>query len=383
MKKIFDFIARSRFWEYFYLGFLSFIFFTGVIASLIWKENVGAMLWLAEYREDICIYLARFYLIREFLSMLIYIIENKGIRKDNYLEILKKICLFIVVFLVYYGTKRKIYAIYALLVMKGTETSFDSVMKSYIFSKGAGIVLWVFSYLTGLLTVIDYGRGYTFGMGHYNDAAFTICFFLVALWYVYGQKKNVTFTIIFLAVAIFCYTPINSRTAALTTVIMAFMIWLIKPLFKDEKFKTFGKYLFKIFPLFMLLSAIAIGIYIYKYGVILDGNMSARFVEIPLSYLEEGVHLVANSSAEIFNKYVFDNTYANFIFKRGLIFTVLAMMELTLCCNKIANNMDYGLITVGLYLFIYGQMEYVVKGELLLVFAIYYFCKTIKKEETD
>ncbi len=379
MKKIFDFIARSRFWEYFYLGFLSFIFFTGVIASLIWKENVGAMLWLAEYREDICIYLARFYLIREFLSMLIYIIENKGVRKDNYLELLKKVCLFIVVFLVYYGTKRKIYAIYALLVMKGTETSFDSVMKTYIFSKGAGIVLWVFSYLTGLLTVIDYGRGYTFGMGHYNDAAFTICFFLVALWYVYGQKKNVTFTIIFLAAAIFCYKPINSRTAVVTMVMMAVMIWTVLPYLSSSKKPTWVDKIVEYYPIIMLIIAVVLGVIVHFRGELIDYTMDGRFKEIARGFFDRGLHLAADPYSDALDNYILDNTYGNFIYKRGLLFTVLALFEFVLANKRILKNRDYAMALVSLYLFTYGQMEYVVKGELLLVFAIYYFCKTIKK----
>lgn len=383
MKKIFDFIARNRFWEYFYLGFLSFVFFTGVVTSLIWKENAGAMLWLAEYREDICIYLARFYLIREFLSLLIYIIENKGVKKDSYLELLKKICLFVVVLLVDYGTKRKIYAIYALLVMKGTETSFDSVMKTYIFSKGAGIVLWIISYLTGLLTVIDYGRGYTFGMGHYNDAAFTICFFLVALWYVYGQKKNVTFTIIFLAVAMFCYMPINSRTAVVTMVMMAVMLWTVLPYLSSSKKPIWVDKIVEYYPIIMLIIALVLGVIVHFRGELIDYTMDGRFKEIARGFFDRGLHLAADPYSDALDNYILDNTYGNFIYKRGLLFTALALFEFVLSNKRILKNRDYVMALISLYLFTYGQMEYVIKGELLLVFAIYYFCKTIKKEETN
>ena len=233
MKKVFDFVTKSRFWEYFYLGFLFFVFFTGVTSFLVFKENVAPLLWLNEYKEDVFIILSRIFLIREFLSLIIFLWENKGVSKSNFNDFLKKILLFIVVFLVFYGTKRKTYATYALLVMKANETDFDSVMKSYVYGKGAGIILWIVTYLAGLLTVIDYGRGYTFGMSHYNDAAFTICFFLIAVWYLYGQRKNVAFTIIFLVAALVCYKPINSRTAVVTMVMMAVMLWTVFPYLKS------------------------------------------------------------------------------------------------------------------------------------------------------
>ena len=155
MKKVFDFVTKSRFWEYFYLGFLFFVFFTGVTSFLVFKENVAPLLWLNEYKEDVFIILSRIFLIREFLSLIIFLWENKGVSKSNFNDFLKKILLFIVVFLVFYGTKRKTYATYALLVMKANETDFDSVMKSYVYGKGAGIILWIVTYLAGLLTVID------------------------------------------------------------------------------------------------------------------------------------------------------------------------------------------------------------------------------------
>lgn len=383
MKKVFDFVVRSRFWEYFYLGFLSFVFFTGVTSSLVPKENMVFLLWLSEYKEDFIIILGRILLLRQFLIFMISLIKNRGIFKDNYKELLRIIAIFIVVYLIYYGTKRKIYAAYALLVMEGFETSFDRVIKSYVYAKGAGIVIWILTYMFGALRIIDYGRGYTFGMSHYNDAAFTICFFLIALWYLYGQKKIVTFTFVFLSAAVFCYWPINSRTAMLTMLLMVLFIWLIKPLFQNKKVSVVLKPLFTLFPVIMMATAILIGIYIYLNGFLFDGNMSIRFIEIAYAFVEDGLHLAVNPDAHIFEAHIFDNTYANFIYKRGLIFSILSMLEFVLCNGKIFRNNDYGLIAISLYLFIYGQMEYVVKGELLLVFAIYYFCKTIKKEETD
>lgn len=380
MKKVFDFVTKSRFWEYFYLGFLFFLFFSSIVTSLMWKENMSVFLWLAEYKEDICIYLARIFLVRETLSLVVYLIENK--EKDSK-EILKRIALFAVVFLVDYGTKRKIYAVYALLTMKGVETSFDKVMKTYVYGKGAGIALWAVSYLCGVLNIIDYGRGYTFGMGHYNDAAFTICFFLVAVWYLYGQRKNVAFTIIFLVAALACYKPINSRTAVVTMVMMAVMLWTVFPYLKSSKKPAWVDKAVEYYPIIMLGIAVILGVIVHFRGELIDYTMDGRFKEIARGYFDRGLKLCADPYSGELDGYILDNTYGNFIYKRGLIFTILALFEFVLSNKRIMKTNNCAMALISLYLFTYGQMEYVVKGELLLVFAIYYFCKSIKKEETD
>lgn len=380
MKKVFDFVTKSRFWEYFYLRFLFFLFFSSIVTSLMWKENMSVFLWLAEYKEDICIYLARIFLVRETLSLVVYLIENK--EKDSK-EILKRIALFAVVFLVDYGTKRKIYAVYALLTMKGVETSFDKVMKTYVYGKGAGIALWAVSYLCGVLNIIDYGRGYTFGMGHYNDAAFTICFFLVAVWYLYGQRKNVAFTIIFLVAALVCYKPINSRTAVVTMVMMAVMLWTVFPYLKSSRKPAWVDKAVEYYPIIMLGIAVILSVIVHFRGELIDYTMDGRFKEIARGYFDRGLKLCADPYSGELDGYILDNTYGNFIYKRGLIFTILALFEFVLSNKRIMKNKDCAMALISLYLFTYGQMEYVVKGELLLVFAIYYFCKTIKKEETD
>lgn len=383
MKKVFDFVTKSRFWEYFYLGFLFFVFFTGVTSFLVFKENVAPLLWLNEYKEDVFIILSRIFLIREFLSLIIFLWENKGVSKSNFNDFLKKILLFIVVFLVFYGTKRKTYATYALLVMKANETDFDSVMKSYVYGKGAGIILWIVTYLAGLLTVIDYGRGYTFGMSHYNDAAFTICFFLIAVWYLYGQRKNVTFTVIFLVAALVCYKPINSRTAVVTMVMMAVMLWTVFPYLKSSRKPAWVDKAIEYYPIIMLGIAVILSVIVHFRGELIDYTMDGRFKEIARGYFDRGLKLCADPYSGELDGYILDNTYGNFIYKRGLIFTILALFEFVLSNKRIMKNKDCAMALISLYLFTYGQMEYVVKGELLLVFAIYYFCKTIKKEETD
>ena len=383
MKKVFDFVTKSKFWEYFYLGFLFFVFFTGVTSFLVFKENVAPLLWLNEYKEDVFIILSRIFLIREFLSLIIFLWENKGVSKSNFNDFLKKILLFIVVFLVFYGTKRKTYATYALLVMKANETDFDSVMKSYVYGKGAGIILWIVTYLAGLLTVIDYGRGYTFGMSHYNDAAFTICFFLIAVWYLYGQRKNVTFTIIFLVAALVCYKPINSRTAVVTMVMMAVMLWTVFPYLKSSRKPAWVDKAVEYYPIIMLGIAVILSVIVHFRGELIDYTMDGRFKEIARGYFDRGLKLCADPYSGELDGYILDNTYGNFIYKRGLIFTILALFEFVLSNKRIMKNKDCAMALISLYLFTYGQMEYVVKGELLLVFAIYYFCKTIKKEETD
>ena len=383
MKKVFDFVTKSRFWEYFYLGFLFFVFFTGVTSFLVFKENVAPLLWLNEYKEDVFIILSRIFLIREFLSLIIFLWENKGVSKSNFNDFLKKILLFIVVFLVFYGTKRKTYATYALLVMKANETDFDSVMKSYVYGKGAGIILWIVTYLAGLLTVIDYGRGYTFGMSHYNDAAFTICFFLIAVWYLYGQRKNVTFTVIFLVAALVCYKPINSRTAVVTMVMMAVMLWTVFPYLKSSRKPAWVDKAVEYYPIIMLGIAVILSVIVHFRGELIDYTMDGRFKEIARGYFDRGLKLCADPYSGDLDGYILDNTYGNFIYKRGLIFTILALFEFVLSNKRIMKNKDCAMALISLYLFTYGQMEYVVKGELLLVFAIYYFCKTIKKEETD
>lgn len=383
MKKVFDFVTKSKFWKYFYLGFLFFVFFTGVTSFLVFKENVAPLLWLNEYKEDVFIILSRIFLIREFLSLIIFLWENKGVSKSNFNDFLKKILLFIVVFLVFYGTKRKTYATYALLVMKANETDFDSVMKSYVYGKGAGIILWIVTYLAGLLTVIDYGRGYTFGMSHYNDAAFTICFFLIAVWYLYGQRKNVAFTIIFLVAALVCYKPINSRTAVVTMVMMAVMLWTVFPYLKSSRKPAWVDKAIEYYPIIMLGIAIILSVIVHFRGELIDYTMDGRFKEIARGYFDRGLKLCADPYSGELDGYILDNTYGNFIYKRGLIFTILALFEFVLSNKRIMKNKDCAMALISLYLFTYGQMEYVVKGELLLVFAIYYFCKTIKKEETD
>lgn len=383
MKKVFDFVTKSKFWKYFYLGFLFFVFFTGVTSFLVFKENVAPLLWLNEYKEDVFIILSRIFLIREFLSLIIFLWENKGVSKSNFNDFLKKILLFIVVFLVFYGTKRKTYATYALLVMKANETDFDSVMKSYVYGKGAGIILWIVTYLAGLLTVIDYGRGYTFGMSHYNDAAFTICFFLIAVWYLYGQRKNVTFTVIFLVVALVCYKPINSRTAVVTMVMMAVMLWTVFPYLKSSRKPAWVDKAIEYYPIIMLGIAVILSVIVHFRGELIDYTMDGRFKEIARGYFDRGLKLCADPYSGELDGYILDNTYGNFIYKRGLIFTILALFEFVLSNKRIMKNKDCAMALISLYLFTYGQMEYVVKGELLLVFAIYYFCKTIKKEETD
>ena len=383
MKKVFDFVTKSRFWEYFYLGFLFFVFFTGVTSFLVFKENVAPLLWLNEYKEDVFIILSRIFLIREFLSLIIFLWENKGVSKSNFNDFLKKILLFIVVFLVFYGTKRKTYATYALLVMKANETDFDSVMKSYVYGKGAGIILWIVTYLAGLLTVIDYGRGYTFGMSHYNDAAFTICFFLIAVWYLYGQRKNVAFTIIFLVAALVCYKPINSRTAVVTMVMMAVMLWTVFPYLKSSRKPAWVDKAVEYYPIIMLGIAVILSVIVHFRGELIDYTMDGRFKEIARGYFDRGLKLCADPYSGELDGYILDNTYGNFIYKRGLIFTILALFEFVLSNKRIMKTNNCAMALISLYLFTYGQMEYVVKGELLLVFAIYYFCKTIKKEETD
>ena len=383
MKKVFDFVTKSKFWKYFYLGFLFFVFFTGVTSFLVFKENVAPLLWLNEYKEDVFIILSRIFLIREFLSLIIFLWENKGVSKSNFNDFLKKILLFIVVFLVFYGTKRKTYATYALLVMKANETDFDSVMKSYVYGKGAGIILWIVTYLAGLLTVIDYGRGYTFGMSHYNDAAFTICFFLIAVWYLYGQRKNVTFTIIFLVAALVCYKPINSRTAVVTMVMMAVMLWTVFPYLKSSRKPAWVDKAIEYYPIIMLGIAVILSVIVHFRGELIDYTMDGRFKEIARGYFDRGLKLCADPYSGELDGYILDNTYGNFIYKRGLIFTILALFEFVLSNKRIMKNKDCAMALISLYLFTYGQMEYVVKGELLLVFAIYYFCKSIKKEETD
>ena len=383
MKKVFDFVTKSKFWEYFYLGFLFFVFFTGVTSFLVFKENVAPLLWLNEYKEDVFIILSRIFLIREFLSLIIFLWENKGVSKSNFNDFLKKILLFIVVFLVFYGTKRKTYATYALLVMKANETDFDSVMKSYVYGKGAGIILWIVTYLAGLLTVIDYGRGYTFGMSHYNDAAFTICFFLIAVWYLYGQRKNVAFTIIFLVAALVCYKPINSRTAVVTMVMMAVMLWTVFPYLKSSRKPAWVDKAVEYYPIIMLGIAVILSVIVHFRGELIDYTMDGRFKEIARGYFDRGLKLCADPYSGELDGYILDNTYGNFIYKRGLIFTILALFEFVLSNKRIMKNKDCAMALISLYLFTYGQMEYVVKGELLLVFAIYYFCKSIKKEETD
>ena len=383
MKKVFDFVTKSKFWKYFYLGFLFFVFFTGVTSFLVFKENVAPLLWLNEYKEDVFIILSRIFLIREFLSLIIFLWENKGVSKSNFNDFLKKILLFIVVFLVFYGTKRKTYATYALLVMKANETDFDSVMKSYVYGKGAGIILWIVTYLAGLLTVIDYGRGYTFGMSHYNDAAFTICFFLIAVWYLYGQRKNVAFTIIFLVAALVCYKPINSRTAVVTMVMMAVMLWTVFPYLKSSRKPAWVDKAVEYYPIIMLGIAVILSVIVHFRGELIDYTMDGRFKEIARGYFDRGLKLCADPYSGELDGYILDNTYGNFIYKRGLIFTILALFEFVLSNKRIMKNKDCAMALISLYLFTYGQMEYVVKGELLLVFAIYYFCKSIKKEETD
>lgn len=383
MKKVFDFVTKSKFWKYFYLGFLFFVFFTGVTSFLVFKENVALLLWLNEYKEDVFIILSRIFLIREFLSLIIFLWENKGVSKSNFNDFLKKILLFIVVFLVFCGTKRKTYATYALLVMKANETDFDSVMKSYVYGKGAGIILWIVTYLAGLLTVIDYGRGYTFGMSHYNDAAFTICFFLIAVWYLYGQRKNVAFTIIFLVAALVCYKPINSRTAVVTMVMMAVMLWTVFPYLKSSRKPAWVDKAVEYYPIIMLGIAVILSVIVHFRGELIDYTMDGRFKEIARGYFDRGLKLCADPYSGELDGYILDNTYGNFIYKRGLIFTILALFEFVLSNKRIMKNKDCAMALISLYLFTYGQMEYVVKGELLLVFAIYYFCKTIKKEETD
>lgn len=383
MKKVFDFVTKSKFWKYFYLGFLFFVFFTGVTSFLVFKENVAPLLWLNEYKEDVFIILSRIFLIREFLSLIIFLWENKGVSKSNFNDFLKKILLFIVVFLVFYGTKRKTYATYALLVMKANETDFDSIMKSYVYGKGAGIILWIVTYLAGLLTVIDYGRGYTFGMSHYNDAAFTICFFLIAVWYLYGQRKNVAFTVIFLVAALVCYKPINSRTAVVTMVMMAVMLWTVFPYLKSSRKPAWVDKAVEYYPIIMLGIAVILSVIVHFRGELIDYTMDGRFKEIARGYFDRGLKLCADPYSGELDGYILDNTYGNFIYKRGLIFTILALFEFVLSNKRIMKNKDCAMALISLYLFTYGQMEYVVKGELLLVFAIYYFCKTIKKEETD
>ena len=203
------------------------------------------------------------------------------------------------------------------------------------------------------------------------------------MWYLYGQRKNVTFTIIFLVAALVCYKPINSRTAVVTMVMMAVMLWTVFPYLKSSRKPAWVDKAVEYYPIIMLGIAVILSVIVHFRGELIDYTMDGRFKEIARGYFDRGLKLCADPYSGELDGYILDNTYGNFIYKRGLIFTILALFEFVLSNKRIMKNKDCAMALISLYLFTYGQMEYVVKGELLLVFAIYYFCKTIKKEETD
>lgn len=370
-------ITKKEIWKYIYSFLIGYVFFSSIINEMVFKSESNPILYITKFHDEIMVYFSIVLIVRELLSFLCSISK-----KDNRL-IKTKLLFFAILMIVYLGTKRKLYFVYALLIYESSIIGFDNLIRNYLYSKATGIICWLMLYVGGQLIETESMRnGLYLGTQHYNNAAYIIMYFLVAAWYVFGKNKKKLFICVTLASFLFDILILKSRTA----MIMSF-IFLILLIF-EEKIHLYGydKKIFTIsftyYPILMILIGFIIGAfvtYLYrKYNLILDYAISARFSELIEGYLFKGVSLFAIDFSDISNL-TFDNTYANLIYKRGLLFTVIFLAISVLNNKKILREKNTRLLIVSVFLFTYGQMEYMLKGELIIVLLSYYFSSSNRR----
>lgn len=362
MNKIYNFLKTHFIFKYTYYVLLFFIFFSTTINSLSWNNTFLFMNIFKNYHDELCMFFGAILLIKETL-LLICELFNK-----NNKEFIKNLLYLFIVFIVYYATLKWLYGVYAIIIINARHFDFKNIMNVYFYGKLSSFIIWVFSYMFKFIEIPTFVDGYSFGMYHYNDTALNLSCLFYITWYLYLQNKRILSTIIASILAVSFVYPIQSRTPVIILALFIVLIW-IKPLYDylNKKITIICKLLVSFYPFLMFCLTLFMCCLIYKVGRFIEDPFISRFYEAIISYQNIGIPLTCREFNDSILKFVYDNTYVRLLFRYGIITLVLS--EICLCCSakKIYKKNNWGLIVLLVVVCTYGLMEYVMKGELLLL----------------
>lgn len=221
-------------------------------------------------------------------------------------------------------------------------------------------------------------RGNGFGMVHYNTLSQFLMFLMFALSCRFnrGNDKKVSFTLFSTVLAILCIYPIDSRTPVVILAMFVVLMWgekfynLIRP-----NIKKYIKFLFIVLPVLLTVMSWVLGILVVDYGLKIDHNLSARFVEYVYAYREMGIKFFSRSLT-IGNGtglYYFDNQYARLIFDSGFIYCLVVFTGFIVLNYKVVKRDSYMLMIVLLCLYIDGTSGGLFDNELIVVLMTFIF----------
>lgn len=363
-------IKENRMFKCLYILTIGFMFWCGIINNLLWINKGVFMNIFSNYYDETLIVFSAFLLVIEGIDFF-HKFKNQEIEKNSF----KREILFVVIlFLTYISTQRKIWCVYVILLHLARYFKFNVLVKTYIFSKLFAVIIWVILGLAGFIGMRHDLRGLSLGMYHYNDVAFTISYLFLSIWYLYLKDKKMISIILVLGICGFCYYPLTSRTPILMLLTFIFMIIIKSYVMNLNGILGKLKNLVLIYyPLLMYFIAIGVAAIPATINHHFDVSFYYRFKEIKMFYDVIGIPLTRPEISH--SPIILDNTYAHFIYKLGLIFTVISLIYMILSNKKIIEDGNVELMMISVFLYSYGQMEYIVKGDLLFILIAYYFAE--------
>lgn len=366
----------STFERIIYIIFL-FLFMSHIVLSRqIWlDENIT----IAVDKINQIIELVQSTLIIKLLLLIeLFIIVLKLFTRDKkQISYLLKAILFLCI---YYLMKR--YAYYfrferlVLIIYFSKEVDFSTILKIFIISNVTGILISVLGCISGDLSLITKGRGYSFGFSHSNQTTIYVVMLFFALSYFVKNIKQLLITVIPFFVLLFY---IKSRTAFILLILYVLIFVVFNYLLKKRNIKISKiiKILYVLLPIVLLSVSFILSI-LYNNGINLinDGNYASRFIELIQIYNEKGLALYYRDLLDASKHYYLDNGYGQLLFRHGLITFLVFYFYWIIGNVRAVTNNAYKFTLINAFIYIYLLMEFIcLVNDLPLILMTYGFVK--------
>lgn len=269
---------------------------------------------------------------------------------------------------------------FTIVIYFSRYVAFKSIIKTYVTIYTVSLIVLIIGNISGNLSLITNGRGYSFGMIHSNSAGLFLFMYYMAISYLVNDKKIVT--IIGLTIELLLIFIIKSRTPFILILLFIALLWCEDIYNKlKQSFRNFINILFSFMPFLLLCFSVAMGLLISEEIVTIDANAGVRFTEIVNFIKENGISLYYCELEEIETLYYLDNGYGHLLFQYGLVAYSIVTIGQILSNIAIVRNNDYQAAAIVICLYIYNLMEFILHFNDLPLLMIAYISRLLIREQ--
>lgn len=259
---------------------------------------------------------------------------------------------------------------------------FHNIVKLYLGCAAGVLIVVALGLLIGFTKetpkVGPYGTGYAFGTIHPNIWGCLVFLVLVAVWFLYLQKRDFLLFFISWPLGVFMVLVPKCRTQALLFFVFPVFIYLMDKLMVDGENRRFLKLRFLCKWILILTPFLCFGITVFlgnqrewlvehTFGLYIE-NFSKRFIQSGIAFHEHGfpmfgqpLHLNMGVHEVLGNYdiplYVMDNAYSTYAILRGMLWIVLILVWLCYANWKSLKEKEYGILVISVFMSVFALME--------------------------